>query len=497
MKRYLVRAGINPLAPIDILEIINSDLLGKNAGNLIYANSIFRSLMVDGDVEFVCDKYRLYSEDAGWINENFDSYIIPLADLFRPKNDREISRMKELIKKLNIPCVIIGVGIRAKSIKEIKNGFVFDDTAKEFINAVLDKSAMIGLRGEMTGQYLKRLGYIEGKDYMIIGCPSMYTYGNKLKTKELALNDDSIISVNESVLASKSAVSFLSKILNDYSNSYFLPQLSSEFWNLYMGKKYEFKQDRPTYPSSLDDEVFRENRVKAFLQAKQWMDFLSTADLSIGSRMHGNIAAILAGTPSIIIPHGTRMKELIDYHKLPHINPKELENCQGLNDVIEQVDFSGMHKCHAENFARYKEFLNINGIDTIFNDADYVENAPYDVALSKIGGDFEIKSANLITRRELAERWVGVRVENSGVKAEKRKHLKAALSEIEAEKSKSEASLKEIKSQKKRFKTELYVLTSRKSRLKRGLKLLIRKTGNSTRYYKKSQFKQFKGGEYE
>lgn len=216
MKRILIRCAINPLEQISVADTLNLNLIGGNSGNLIYANSIFRSLMVNDQVEFVCDDYRLNDKDADWVNENFDSYIIPLADLFRKRNNAEINRMKNLVKKLTIPCVVIGVGLRANSKKEIENGFEFDNCTKGFINAVLEKSATLGLRGEITAEYFKKLGYKEDKDFTVIGCPSMYTYGNSLKRKELSLNEDSRISVNSSVLSSANTLNFLNNILDIY-----------------------------------------------------------------------------------------------------------------------------------------------------------------------------------------------------------------------------------------------------------------------------------------
>lgn len=184
------------------------------------------------------------------------------------------------------------------------------------------------------------------------------------------------------------------------------------------------------YPNKITDKIYQQNRVKMFLQAKQWMDFLSTMDLSVGSRMHGNIAAIQAGTPSIIIPHGTRMQELIDYHKLPNITPENLKKCKSISDVIERVDFDSMYKCHEENFTRYKKFLEINGVDSIFRNSDYIENAPYDTALSKIDTDFEIKSVVCISQQELVQRWVEIYDSNNKIKQDLKNDLKALNSQF-------------------------------------------------------------------
>ena len=53
----------------------------------------------------------------------------------------------------------------------------------QFCNAVLEKSRSIGVRGEITQEYLVRLG-IKRRKIDVIGCPSMYTFGDFLPLKK-------------------------------------------------------------------------------------------------------------------------------------------------------------------------------------------------------------------------------------------------------------------------------------------------------------------------
>lgn len=53
----------------------------------------------------------------------------------------------------------------------MSNSFPFDEDVKEFIKAVLDRSAKVGIRGEITASYLKRLGFREEIDFTVMGCP--------------------------------------------------------------------------------------------------------------------------------------------------------------------------------------------------------------------------------------------------------------------------------------------------------------------------------------
>jgi len=404
MKKILIRSGISPLENLSTFHIIHKNLIGSNSGNLIYAYSVYRALMTSPEVELIPDRYKLNEKDADWINETCSCYVIPLADMFRPNAEKELYRIANLVKKLKIPCIVIGVGLRASINANIDKGFKFDDVVKYFINSILEKSAMLGLRGENTGKYLKHLGYKEDKDFMVIGCPSMYTYGNKLKHSKLKLTENSKISVNASVLSETKVLNFLNKILDEYKNSFFVPQRISELKTLYLGEKYIHTQNKPMYPTKISDKIYQENRVKFFTHQNTWQNFLEQMDLSIGGRLHGNIAAILAGIPTIILPHDSRMSELVNYHHLPCITSDKLIATDSLPDILNKVDFSDMHNYHNENFNRYKKFLKLNNLNTIFENSDYIEQAPLDIALSKLKTPKDIESIVAISKSEIAFR---------------------------------------------------------------------------------------------
>ncbi|MCI4170884.1 polysaccharide pyruvyl transferase family protein, partial [Bacillus spizizenii] len=75
-----------------------------------------------------------------------------------------------------LPVVVIGVGLRAPFAPKLNEGFPIDQDVKAFVSAVLERSNMIGVRVEITAKYLSRLGFREGIDHTVIGCPSMYAY---------------------------------------------------------------------------------------------------------------------------------------------------------------------------------------------------------------------------------------------------------------------------------------------------------------------------------
>lgn len=190
-KRYLVRGQINPLANPSLSEIFKGNLVGGNAGNLMFFHSIVRTLLKDDtEIDYINTKLSVDEEEIERINSEYDAFIIPLANAFRVTFQNELRNITELVRKLNIPSVVIGVGLKGSKITNNRLSFDFDETVKDFCDSVLEKSGIIGIRGEFTAEYLKNLGYKEERDFTVIGCPSMYMYGEKLPSpKEINLNE--------------------------------------------------------------------------------------------------------------------------------------------------------------------------------------------------------------------------------------------------------------------------------------------------------------------
>src|SRR5699024_3108787 len=141
--------------------------IGGNVGNLIYAYSVYRTLTTEGGT-ITPDYYKIDHNKADEINEKYDCYIIPLADAFREAFRPHLRRYTKQFKKLKIPVIVVGVGLRAPFEPKLDEGFPFDEDVKACVNAVLDRSSIIGLRGEITSTYLTKLGFREGIDHTVI-----------------------------------------------------------------------------------------------------------------------------------------------------------------------------------------------------------------------------------------------------------------------------------------------------------------------------------------
>jgi len=404
MKKILMRSGMSPLNNFDPAHIASTNSIGGNVGNLVYAYGIYRTLTTE-DVMIVPDYYRLNPKDADMINANYDGYIIPLADAFRPDFIGHLERYAELINKLTIPVYVIGVGARTPFDAQKGAKYEFDDATKKFVKAVLNKSAMIGVRGQITSDYLTGLGFQEGVDHMPIGCPSMYSFGRDLKIRDTNITKDSLVSINNSRLSPDNVLNFIDRSRHEFGNYYYIPQWLKELKMTYLGGP-DLPSQNKVYPESVLDEYYTGDHVRYPVNIPTWMELLQEVDLSFGARLHGNVAAILAGTPSIIIPKDGRMRELAEYHDMNFIYGPDITDDTSIWDVIEKSDFQSVSRQAPKNFDRYIHFLNLNKIPHIYEETNNPTHVYFDELVAAMPKREAIPSFFTLSQNDKSKRWM-------------------------------------------------------------------------------------------
>lgn len=466
MKKILIRAGMSPVMETPVQEIITYNRIGDNVGNLVYAYSIFRTLTTDEDVEIIPTNYIVSRLDVDEINETYDCFVIPLADAIRNSFVPEMTKLIKLINKLTIPCYVIGMGIRAPYHYETKGiPFVHDDVLSDFVKAVLNKSGMISVRGEITADYLKKTGFLPEVHFTVTGCPSFYTYGEDLNIKPLNLGDLSEIAINNTVMTGKNTQDFLNRVMRTFPNHDYYPQRVNELATLYLGERYKYKRKSEGYPGDIFHRLYREDKVRFHTNIYSWIKELREKDLSIGPRLHGNVAAVLAGTPAVWMVHDARMKELADYHKLPGMTEEDIRSNGDISELLSKIDYRSFLKGHRDRFRHYVDFLNKNKIDHIFKDYKNPEEAPFDIKAKKLGfldRDYSVKSFMKCDMTEIIER-INIRKDYDEEKAKELEAEKENLitnhrikvSDLEDKVKKAQEREKDLKTELKEVKAEL------------------------------------------
>lgn len=391
MKKILFWSLIPPLNAHSTVEILANNLIGSNSGNVMFQTSAARAVMVDEDIEFM-SAFSWIREDldafARRANEECSCFVIPLANAFRCNYISHLEVLTELLKKLTIPCVVTSVGIQESKVERLDAGYAFDPQARAFVSAVLERSAMLGVRGAITARYLKHLGFSEERHFTVVGCPSMYLRGSDLpEPKPLRLSRESKVCVNSKLDASPVIHDLISRGCQEMPDYWYIPQKIEELRMLYAGIPIPVlgRWKVPDYlPVNHRSPVLRRGRAVGFLNVPTWLDFMKDKDFCFGCNIHGNVAAIQAGVPALILARDQRVAEIAEYHELCLVDPQTLTNAARVQDLCENMDFARITARHAQRFGHFVDFLNCNGIEHIYARGGSVQDAPYDRRLAKV-----------------------------------------------------------------------------------------------------------------
>ncbi|WP_413333807.1 polysaccharide pyruvyl transferase family protein [Brevibacterium sp. GP-SGM9] len=343
--------------------------MAENAGNLLFSQSVYRSLATP-ETEITPDGYQSHrrgdaADYAAHINAEYDAFVIPLANAFRPGFQKFLQRLTALVSKLTIPVVVVGVGSQHKLdvAADGADPIAVDVTA--FMKAVLERSSSVGVRGEYTAEYLAALGF-DDSVVDIIGCPSIFMNGPRPEVARPSgvLETDSAVAMNVSpyVRAMKPIVARHSR---KYTDLVYVPQNHKDLAMMVWGLNRTNPKDLRN-PTHTGHELYRRDQMRFPLDPRTWVDFLREREFVLGTRIHGSIAGVLAGTPTYLLAHDSRTLELAEYHRLPHAKISKLPKGIDAAELYERADFGEFEGRTPEVLARYTAFLEKNGLKHTF-----------------------------------------------------------------------------------------------------------------------------------
>jgi hypothetical protein len=369
MTRLLIRSGKDPFTPVGAESTLTQDVFNSNSGNYLFQHSVWKALSIDG-AELVSNatlSERVPPEpgDARRINEEFDHFVVPMANAFRPEFAPRLDRLSKLLKKVTIPVTVTGIGAQAAHGQGVESLAPISGTVKKFVGRVLDRSASIGVRGEFTKSYLLSLGFPD-ESIDVIGCPSLFLHGRdfKVEKKVDAITLDSRLALNLTPEV-PGIGAFATSQAERHPNLTYIGQDANDLRLLLWGTPFPHVSD-PLVPVHLEHPIYQADRMRLFLDTWPWYDFLATHDFAYGTRFHGNVAALLAGTPALLLAHDSRTLELADYHRMPFTPMPEFTAELKVEDLYESTDMSEFNAALPEGFDRYTAFLERNGLEHIW-----------------------------------------------------------------------------------------------------------------------------------
>ncbi|MEU6066112.1 MULTISPECIES: polysaccharide pyruvyl transferase family protein [Streptomyces] len=372
-KRILLRSGKSPYDVFSVEEALHRDVIATNSGNLIFSDASHKILETPA-TEVVSNGISTEVAAASRINEEYDAFVVPLANAFRPSFENGLRRLTRLITRLRIPVVVLGVGAQTGVNYNPTRLQRIEPAVREFVSAVLDRSASIGVRGEFTEQYLKDMGF---RDVEVIGCPSLFMYGHQLGVhkRAVALTPESRIAINgsHSAVRAQGLDGIIDRAHERYPRLRFIGQNLSDARQLHWRDLSDPNARVTAMPTHPDHPMYREDKVRVYVDPVTWIDDLRSFDFSFGSRIHGNIAALLAGTPATVLCGDSRTLELCRYFDIPHRRldkvVKDPESADPAR-LYEDADFTKLVGGHPERFERFTAFLDKNGLENTFTHGD-------------------------------------------------------------------------------------------------------------------------------
>ena len=384
MKRILLRSAKSPFRVVSHEEFIQQDLAGTNSGNLLFSDAVHKLLLTE-HTEVVSNgiKTDCSARRAQQINDEYDVFAVPLANAFRLDFRASLDRLSTLIEQLTIPVVVVGVGAQVGDDYDTGMLRSMEASVRRFAAAVLDRSASIGVRGELTASYLEALGFT---DTEIIGCPSMFFYGDTLPAPRhpVRITDESRIAINLSrdAIGTGDIAGLARHACERFPGLMYYAQDLIDAEVLYWGDTSQESGDRSVFPLQLSHPLLHEGKVRVPVDPATWISELRSYDFAYGTRIHGNIAALLAGTPSVVLVHDSRTLELSRYFGLPHRMLRDVPADIDPQELADTADYTSMVAGHRERFSRLTAFLDKNSLENSYSHGD--RGAAFDAQMAKL-----------------------------------------------------------------------------------------------------------------
>ena len=151
-----------------------------------------------------------------------------------------------------------------------------------------------------------------------------------------------------------------------YPNLEYIAQDRDSLRLLLWGDEPEGASPSSPMPIHRSHPLIRDDKTRFYVDPWPWLDDVRRMDFMFGTRIHGNIVALLAGTPSYVIAHDTRTLELARYFGIPHRTTAEVTPDMDAADLYAEADYAGVMTGHAARFAVFTDYLERQGLRHVF-----------------------------------------------------------------------------------------------------------------------------------
>lgn len=335
------------------------ELCGFNTGNLLFCESLLQNIenATAAPLDLPTDEYREHDiivlAAANWLNSKLD--FGPTADLIEPTN---------------LPICIVGLG--AQSDIDEKEMPVLPAGTQRMMSIIAERSATISVRGTFSAEVLNHYGI---KNVTVTGCPSLLLSGeaappirrfDQSQTRDIAIGGtrhgfnptDSF----QGYFYTQAITHDLDIVLqSELADMYFaLGRLNNEeILKRATACCSDFYQAPPEVASN-----YLRDHAKVFFALDPWLDYMSDKSLYVGTRVHGVIASLLAGTPAVLVCHDSRTEEMAHSLHLPHVLYRDIDTTRDLDfmSLYQEEEQAEFEASYANYRATFRNFFQENGL---------------------------------------------------------------------------------------------------------------------------------------
>ena len=276
------------------------------------------------------------------INSHSHAFLM-LQDHIRPQEieiPADYNRLTKFLKDIHIPIIVPNIGADGS----IEDREIHNRLSKELVNllyTISERSNYIGVRGAYTQEVLAKIGI---KNTIVTGCPTYFENGrNRIIAKHERITKEDIVysypfsmsKIQGHSILQGDLESNIIKALID-GGQYITNECHNlDIINAYINKKYHF-----------------------FTNIENWKAYLKKFKVTAGMRVHGSIIAINSGLSPIVFIRDLRVKEMMEYFKLPYFYPKDVS--KNILDLYEQCDYSEANRIYNQLYDNWVDFLHRN-----------------------------------------------------------------------------------------------------------------------------------------
>jgi hypothetical protein len=277
----------------------------------------------------------------------------------------------DLLERVNIPVVTIGIGIQAQF--TLNQEIVVHPANIRLAKLLSKKSNCISCRGELTRSWLHSIGV---KNVITTGCPSFYM--KVTKEGDSSLGNGLVVQstrhrMSKAILRSNSINKQLYKLAADLGVDIIYQSEQEEIEHLVFGQNVsnEVSHDSSSLCSLYgfgDNEEYKSylaTHGKVFSNVTDWVTYLKTKSGLISTRIHGSILALNAGLPTLMLAHDLRTSEMIEFAKIPTAKVAEISLQLTELQLLDKVQSGNMTEyldTRKKNMQIYLKFLSLNDL---------------------------------------------------------------------------------------------------------------------------------------